>query len=118
MPIQRTKVHRVNRRRRDPSSGPTGTFATATNTVTGGKWRLVSNVPLIVTGIPTTFRAAGTSGGAVTLAPTAVSVVNPTTIDLTFATGPVTGSGYTIAQNEPAIRTGTGGYLAAASGTF
>lgn len=118
MPIQRTKVHRVNRRRKDPSITPPATFATATNTLTGGKWRAVMSVPVVVTGIPLSWRAAATSGGAVTQAPTAVSVVNPTTIDLTFATGPVTGSGLLIAMNDPAIRTNTGGFVAAATGTF
>jgi hypothetical protein len=118
MPVQRTKVHRVNRRRRDPSSGPGYTLATATNTIASTKWRLVSTVPLVVSGIPQTFKCAATSGGAVTQIATAVSVVNPTTIDMTFATGPVSGSGYTIGMNDPAIRTNTGGYVAAATGTF
>lgn len=118
MPVQRTKVHRVNRRDPDRSAQPGYTLITATNSIVGGKWRMVLNVPVVVSGIPTTFRAAATSGGAVTQAPTAVSVVTPTTIDLTFASGPVSGSGFTIPMNEPAIRNSTGGFVAAATGTF
>jgi hypothetical protein len=116
--IRRNIVHRVNRRRRDPSSPPVFTnCAISSATIVGGKARLVFTTPITVTGTPHTL-ASATSGGAVVATATAVSVVNPTTIDLTYAVGPVTGSGWSQPVNDPAIRTGTGGYASAAAGTF
>lgn len=118
MPIRRNIVHRINRRRRDPSSPPVYTNAgLASATVTGGKGRFTFSTNVLITGTPHILVAA-TSGGAVTSTATAVSVVSPTTIDLTYASGPVTGSGYTIPLNDPSIRTSTGGYASAAAGTF
>lgn len=116
--IRKPIVHRVNRRAPDPSAAPSYTpVGLSSATVTGGKGRFVFTVPIVLNGTPQ-IKAAATSGGAVTQTATAVSVVNPTTIDLTYATGPVTGSGYTIPINDPAVRSNTGGFLAAASGTF
>ena len=116
--IRKTIVHRINRNRRDPSMPPGGTFATSAVTLTGSKMRVVASTALVVTGIPATFRAAATSGGAVTQTATAISVVSPTTIDISFTTTPVTGAGWLIGLNDPAIRTNTGGFLAPANGTF
>lgn len=116
--IRKPIVHRVNRRRSDPSAAPSYTpIGIQTATVTGGKGRFVFNVPIILNGTPG-IKTAATSGGAITQSPTAVSVVNPTTIDLTYTTGPVTGSGYTIGINDPAIRNNTGGFVPAGTGTF
>lgn len=116
--IRKPIVHRVNRNRRDPSAPPSGTFATCTVTLTGSKMRVVASTPLVVTGVPTTFRAAATSGGAVTQTATAISVVSPTTIDVSFTTGPVTGAGWLIGLNDPAVRSSQGGFLVPATGTF
>lgn len=116
--IRKPIVHRVNRRRSDPSALPSYTpVGVTSSTVTGGKGRFVFNVPIILNGTPG-IKVAGTSGGAITQTATAVSVVNPTTIDLTYAVGPVTGSGYTIPINDPSIRSNTGGFLPATGGTF
>jgi hypothetical protein len=116
--IRRNIVHRINRRRRDPSSPPVFTNCSISSaTVTGGKARLVFTTPVVIIGTPHTLVAA-TSGGAVTSTATAVSIVTPTTIDLTYASGPVVGSGWSQPVNDPAIRTGTGGFTSAAAGTF
>lgn len=119
MPVQRNKVHRVNRRRADKASPAPIVFGVATNTIASTKWRCVLNVPFVLAGTPLTFKCSAASGGSATQVATAVSVVNPTTFDLTFATGPVTGSAWAIGMNDPAIRTGpSGGYVSAAAGTF
>jgi len=116
--IRRNIVHRVNRRRRDPSAPPVYTNAGLSSaTITGGKARFTFATNVLISGTPHILTAA-TSGGAVTQTATAVSVVSPTTIDLTYSVGPVTGSGYTIPLNDPSIRTNTGGYASAAAGTF
>jgi hypothetical protein len=118
MPVQKTKVHRVNRRRLDKSVPPTATLATATNVIASTKWRMTLNVPFVLNGTPQTFKCSAASGGSATQVATAISVVNPTTLDLTFATGPVSGSAWAIGMNDPAIRTAQGGFVAAANGTF
>lgn len=109
--IRRPFQSRRNRRKVQANTAPTYANATATNTVSANKWALAFSVPVIVNTLPTDFKVAGAS-------PTGYAITDNQHILLTFAVNVATGQTYVIPTNSPNIRTGTGGYVTAATGTF
>ena len=61
--------------------------------------------------LPVDFTVNGAS-------PTAFTQDSPTQVTLTFAVGVATGQTWLVPANSPHVRTPTGGYVAAATGTF
>jgi hypothetical protein len=101
--LSRPKVSRRNRRQFDPSNVPHGTYVDAIVTIASGKARLTFSNPISMTCI---FRMT-----VMTVAPTAATLVNSNTVDLTYATPPVAGNAYVIPDHDPAIRTRNGGFV-------
>ena len=100
-----------NRNALDPSNIPAGTPATVTASIVATKWRLVFSNPVLVKALPVDFTVNGAS-------PTAFTQDSPTQVTLTFAVGVATGQTWLVPANSPHVRTPTGGYVAAATGTF
>jgi hypothetical protein len=110
--MQRSRTH--GHSEFDPSNIPSGLDAVATcavATTTPPKWRLVFDNPVQIKALPVDFTVNGA-------APTAWTQESPTQITLTFATAVATGQTWRIPAKSPHIRTATGGYVAAATGTF
>lgn len=110
MPGLRTNKHPRNRRVLDPARPKMPLTAVPVITVATTTVTFTFTVPVIVTGIPLTFTVA-------TRTVTAITIVSATVFTLTLS-----GSGATLAYsllaNDPAIRTYSGGFAAAAAGTF
>lgn len=106
--IRRPNRHTRNRASTDPSNRPTGGNVGGTFSVVATKLRVAVNGPVSLNGIPQI-----TVQGVL---PTAVTIVNPTTFDLTYAAAVVVTNAYAVPSNDPAIRTSTGGYLSATAG--
>ena len=107
-------AHRTKRRNRnalDPSNIPAGTPAAVTSSVPSNKWRMVFTNPVMVKALPTDFTVNGA-------APTAYTQDSPTQVTLTFAVNVAAGQVWVVPANSPHIRTPSGGYVAAATGTF
>ena len=100
-----------NRNAVDRANIPAGTPATAACSIATSKWRLVFSNPVMVKALPVDFTVNGAS-------PTAYSVDLPTQLTLTFAAPVATGQTWTIPAHSLNVRTPTGGYVAAATGTF
>lgn len=109
--IRRPYASRRNRRVVSANGTPTYANATATNTVSANKWALAFNVPVIVNALPTDFKVTGAS-------PTAVTITDNQHILLTYAVNVAAGQAFVIPTNSPNIRTASGGYVTAATGTF
>lgn len=108
--IRRKLVNRPNRRLPDPSNMPRAGAIQATVTTSGG-----SNVTV---DFDRPVGVDGTFGIIVDGDPcTDQVVVSPTQITL-VASGAVAGNDWTIPSYDPAVRSQTGGYVAAAAGTF
>jgi len=107
-------LHRTRSRNRnafDPSNIPAGTRATVTSTVASNKWRLVFSNPVMVKTLPTDFTVNGAPA-------TAYTQDSPTQVTLTYAVNVATGQTWVVPSGSASIRTPTGGYVAAATGTF
>lgn len=107
-------LHRTRSRNRntlDPSNIPTGTTASATSSVASNKWRLVFNNPVQVKSLPTDFTVNGAPA-------TAYTQDSPTQVTLTYAVNVAAGQAWVIPIGSKSIRTPSGGYVAAATGTF
>ena len=102
-------AHR-NRRAIDEGTAPRPGFATITFTVSTVTVTMTSNVPVVWKGIPLTFTVA-------TRTVTAITRVSPTVATLTLSASGA-GLAYALGPNDPAIRTPSGGFAAAAAGTF
>ncbi len=103
-----------SRRRRgelDPSNMPFGVDAVATNSVVSTKWQLVFNNPVLVKALPVDFTVAGN-------APTSFTQDSPTQVTLTYAAPVAIGQTWVSPQRSLHGRTRTGGFVAAATGTF
>ncbi len=107
-------THTLTRPRRttfDPSLLPSATNAVATSTVVTTKWQIDFNNPVQVVSLPTDFLVAGQP-------PISYVQNTPTRITLTYAVSVATGQTWVIPVHSLNVRTPTGGYVAAATGTF
>lgn len=95
----------------DPAYLPGAANATATNSVASTKWQLDFNNPVNVVALPVDFTVAG-------VAPISYVQNNPTRITLTYTTPVATGQTWAIGSRSLNVRTPTGGFVAAATGTF
>ena len=95
----------------DPSSMALPTNAAATGSVVTNKWQLDFNNPVNVVALPTDFLVNGQP-------PTAFVQNTPTRLTLTYAVNVATGQTWTIPSRSKNVRTPTGGFVAAATGTF
>ena len=102
---------RTRRSGYDPSLLPQTTTATATNSVVSTKWQMDFNNPVNVVALPVDFTVAG-------VAPISYVQNTPTRITLTFTTPVATGQSWVIPSRSLNVRTPTGGFVAAATGTF
>ena len=95
----------------DRSQMPLPTNAVATSSVASNKWQLDFNNPVQVIALPTDFLVNGQP-------PTAFVQNTPTRLTLTYAVNVATGQTWTIPSRSKNVRTPTGGFVAAATGTF
>lgn len=109
--LKKPFFHRRNRNNLDPSNRPSGTFATAVNSIATTKWAVEFSVPVVVRSLPTDWTVNGAS-------PTDYTVVDAQHITLTFSTSVAAGQTYVIPAGSLSVRTMNGGYVAAATGTF
>jgi hypothetical protein len=109
--LRRTLINRRSRSQLDPSNRPLGTFAVASNSIATNKWAVAFNVPVIVKSLPLDWKVNGAS-------PTAVTVIDTQHITLTYAVNVAAGQTYVIPAGSLSVRTGNGGMVAAAAGTF
>ena len=107
----RSRSHRRNRTKTDPAIQPKGLDPVATVSLEAGKMRLTFNAPVNVVSLPQTITVNS-------LKPTSFTVISALVVDLEFATVPVSEDTWEIGLNDPAIRSGSGGYAAPATGTF
>jgi hypothetical protein len=102
---------RRHRNRFDPSMVPNGTQAAATSSIVSTKWQIDFNCSVVVLALPTDFLVNGQ--------PPISYVQNaPTRLTLTYTTPVATSQTWVIPNRSPNVRTPTGGYVAAATGTF
>lgn len=104
-------VHRRNRRKLGRNQYPQQTAIIAAVSIATSKMRLSLNMPAAVSGVPLAITVNDVS-------PTAVTVVDSQTVDLTFATAPTVGASWVIPSGVTQIANYSGGYLAASAGTF
>jgi hypothetical protein len=95
----------------DPSLLPFGTDAVATCSVVSTLWQLDFNNPVQVASLPVDFTVNGQP-------PVSFVQVSPTRVALTFATAVAIGQKWVIPQRSLHVRTPTGGFVAATTGTF
>jgi hypothetical protein len=95
----------------DPSLLPATINAVATSTVASTKWQIEFNNAVQMVSLPTDFLVNGQP-------PTSAVQNSPTRITLTYAAPVATGQTWTIPTRSLNVRTPTGGYVAAATGTF
>ena len=95
----------------DPSLLPLNTNAVATSTIVTNKWQIDLTNPVQVKNLPVDFTVNGA-------APTAYVQNTPTRITLTYAVNVAAGQAWVIPSRSLNVRTPTGGFVAAATGTF
>jgi len=95
----------------DPSLLPSATNATAASTVASTKWQIDFSNPVQVVSLPTDYLVNGQP-------PVSYVQNSPTRITLTYAVSVATGQSWVIPAHSLNVRTPTGGYVAAATGTF
>ena len=88
-----------------------GTPATATASVVATKWQIDFSAAVQVTQLPADFTVNGA-------APISYVQNSPTRITLTYAVSVATGQTWVIPAHSLSVRTPTGGFVAAATGTF
>jgi hypothetical protein len=115
--ITRARRHQKSRTRLSPNQLPPGTQATTAFSIQSTKAQLVFSAPVVVNGLPLEITRQAAGAGA-QLPPTAITIISPTTIQLTYAGAVVATDVITIPANVPEIRTTAGGSIAAAVHTF
>jgi len=90
---------------------PQPTNAAPTCAVASNKWQIDFANPVQVVGLPVDFLVNGQPA-------TAYVQNSPTRITLTYAVSVATGQTWVIPQRSLNVRTATGGFVAAATGTF
>jgi hypothetical protein len=95
----------------DPSIQPEATTAVATSSTVSNKWQIDLSNPVNVVALPVEFTVNGAP-------PTAYVQDSPTRITLTYAVNVAAGQTWVIPDRSPNVRTPTGGFVAAATGTF
>jgi hypothetical protein len=108
--LTRRNTKPLHRTRLAKTFQPTVPTVASTASIVSTKVRVVCAQAYTSNGIPH-FTVQG-------VAPTAITNVNATTFDLTYAVTPVTTNVFIIDANDPAIRFANGGYLAAGQTTF
>lgn len=106
-----------NRNRVNMQEALAGASLVAVPTINATKLRLTFTAPVIVNGLPTGITRQAAGAGA-QLLPTAVTVVSPTIVDLTYAAALVATDVITVPANVPEIRGNAGGMVAAMQKTF
>lgn len=94
-----------------------GATITSTAAIVATKARITFAAPVVVTGLPVGITRQAAGAGA-QLAPTAYTVINATTLDMTYAAAVVATDKLTIPANVPQIRGVAGGFVAASVTTF
>ena len=95
----------------DPSLLPSATNAVATSSIASNKWQIDFSNPVQVVSLPTDYLVDGES-------PVSYVADSPTRITLTYAVSVAPGQTWEIPARSLNVRTPTGGYVAAATGTF
>jgi len=95
----------------DRAQLPLSTNAVATSGVAAGKWQIDFTNPVNVIALPVDFLVNGQP-------PTQFSQSTATRITLTYAAAVAAGQSWVIPSHSANLRTYTGGYAAAAAGTF
>jgi hypothetical protein len=105
------KTLRRNRRQFDPSMIPNGIQAYAACSIATTKWVIDFNSAVVALALPVDFLVNGQP-------PISYVQNSPTRITLTYTAPVATAQTWTIPNRSPNVRTPTGGYVAAATGTF
>lgn len=106
-----TRKRTRNRNRLDVNNIPNGIQATAACSVVATKWQIDFSNPVRVPTLPVDFLVAG-------VAPTSYAQSSPTRLTLTYTTPVATGQSWVIPNRSMNVRTQSGGFVAAATGTF
>lgn len=109
--IKRAPRQPRHRTRLAPSFQPAAPGITWTVSIVSTKARVVCSLPISIAGIPLGMTCQG-------VAPTAITSINPTTFDLTYASAPVSTNTFAVAANQYNVRGAAGGTLAAGTYTF
>ena len=115
--IRRPYRHQRARTQLTPSQAPPPPSILPTLTINATKARLSFSAPVVVNGLPISITRQAAGVGA-QLAPTAYTVIDAQTLDLTYAAAVVTTDVVTVPANVPQIRGCTGGPVAATVKTF
>lgn len=115
--IKRATRHNRNRTALSFPNQPPGASATEVFSINGANARIVFSAPVVVRGLPVDITRQAAGAGP-QLPPTGYTVINGTTVDLTYAAAVVATDVLTIPGNIPEIRTTSGGPIAAAVWTF
>lgn len=115
--LKRPYRHQRARTQMSPGSQPPPPAITATMTIATLKARLSFSQPVVVSGLPVGITRQAAGAGA-QLAPTGYTVIDQSTLDLTYAASVVATDVLTIPANVPQIRGNLGGQVAAATKTF
>ncbi|MGA9210351.1 MAG: hypothetical protein WB347_21330 [Terriglobales bacterium] len=107
----------TSRNRLSPSNTPPGPALLPVITNVAGKARISCPAPVVVRALPVAITRQAAGAGA-QLPPTAVTVVDSQTFDLTYAGSLTTTDIVTIPSNVSEIRGVAGGQLAATAKTF
>ena len=106
-----------DRSRLTPSSMPPGPFINPTVTLVANKARVSCAAPVVIRGLPTEITRQAAGAGA-QLVPTAHTVIDGQTFDLTYAANCVATDKITIPNGVQSVRGTAGGQLTPSVTTF
>lgn len=109
--IKRAPRQPRNRNRLPGTFQPTAPAVTWTAAISATKARLTTNIPCVLSGVPTGITVQG-------MAPTAITQVSALVFDLTYAAAVIATNVLVVPANVPQIGAAAGGRLAAGSFTF
>ena len=112
--IKRPFASRRNRRKLQPSHGPTSVNTTATSTIVATKWHVALADPCIISPTFGDYASWTVQG----VAPTSVTIIEQQTFELGYAAAVIVTNLGVIPNNSNAVRTMTGGYVNATVKTF
>ena len=116
--ITRGKRFQRDRKRISPFFVIGGPAVTPVATIVGGKAHVVLNSPVVVSGIPTDWTLQFAGAGA-QIAPTAVTVLSPTIVELTYGAHTVVATDvFTIPANTQSVKGIAGGSVSAYTKIF
>jgi hypothetical protein len=109
--ITRARRQPKHRTRLPANFQPSVPAVTWTAAIATLKARITTNIPVVISGLPTGMTVQG-------VAPTSITMISPTVFDLGYAASVVSTNVLIIDANDPNVRAATGGFLNAGTFTF